>query len=136
MELEKAVTLFDQNRKYIYEKNIVFGTIVDKYENSKMAVGIRNTIGYLLPNNFVYDFLEKKLFILYDENNLEQEGKVFLVGHIIFENSKRKFKIKSFDKNIQPIIDYHMKRHREYIEYENNCCSEIKNPECIPIKKL
>jgi len=135
MELEEAVIQFNQdskNRKYIYEKNIVFGTVVNKYKNSKMAVGIRNTIGYLLPNNIVYDFLEKKLFILYDENNLEQEGKVFLLERKIFEQSKIKIKITSFDNEIQPIIDYHMERHLKIREYEKQFSDDLIDEECIP----
>jgi len=136
MELEDAVMQFNQdskNRKYIYEKNIVFGTIVDKYKNRKTAVGIRNTIGYLLPNNIVYDFLEKKLFILYNENNLEQEGKVFFIGEKLFQESKRKIKLKSFDKEIKPIINYHMERYRKIIEYQNKFnVDDLINQEVIP----
>ena len=72
-----------------------------------------------MPNNIVYDFLEKKLFILYNENNLEQEGKVFFIGEKLFQESKRKIKLKSFDKEIKPIINYHMERYRKIIEYQN-----------------
>ena len=96
-----------------------------------MAVGIRNTIGYLLPNNFVYDFIEKKLFILYDENNLAQEGKVFLLVKKIFEKSKRKIKIKLFDKEIKPIVDEHMERYNKLREYEKQFPDDLINQECI-----
>ena len=139
MELKTVLQKFQNNkinRKiYIKEKNIVFGTISYKLKNSKQITGIYNTLGYILPDNSIYDFISKEVFEIYDLNKLEQEGHVFLVEKRIFEKSNKKINIKSYDSQIQPIIDYHMKRHHQTRIYENQFYEELKNPEYTLSKK-
>ena len=141
MELETTLKKFQTKKVlnqniYVEEKNIVFGTIVSKSKKNKQVIGINVTIGYVLPNNTVYDFISKDIFELYNSENLEQEGHVFLLSCKLYKDSNRKINIKSYSTKIQPIIDDYMKTYYKHQENENNCFSELKNPECIPMKKL
>lgn len=133
MKLEEVLLKPNKKAKsYIEEKNIVYGTIVNKKKNSKQITGVINTIGYILPNNTIYDFISKNVFELYNIDKLEQEGIVFLFSHQIFKKSNRKISLKSYNSTIQPLIDDYIKTHyalnEEYNEY-------LENTEYIPTKK-
>lgn len=133
MELEKVLSQFNKEKKlYVEESNIVFGTIVNKYKNSKQAIGVRTTLGYMLPDNTIYDFITKNVFQLYNQYLLEQEGEVFLLSHRVFKDSKRKINIKSYNTKIKPLIDYHIKRHNNEIDKLEQ--KYYMNEEHIPMK--
>ena len=135
MELEKILLDINKNKKetYLEEKNIVFGTIVNKQKNSKQAVAQRITIGYILPNNNIYDFVTKNIYKIYNVYILEQDGEVFLLSHRIFKTTNRRIRLKSYNIIIQPIIDTYLKEQQKKI---NNFSKEdLINPEHVPKKK-
>ena len=71
------------------KKNIVFGTIVNKLKNSTQAIAIRITIGYILPNNNIYDFETENIYKIYNKDILQHDEEVFLVSHKIFTTNRR-----------------------------------------------
>ena len=131
MELEKILLDINKNKKetYLEEKNIVFGTIVNKQKNSKQAVAQRITIGYILPNNNIYDFVTKNIYKIYNEYILEQDGEVFLLSHRIFKTTNRRIRLKSYDHKL---LDFSAAK---IVETAKKAGSQVSGPVPLPTEK-
>jgi len=128
------------NKKYLEENKFVLFNVISKKANNNMLTGVRTSIGYLLPNNNVYDFISKQILEVYELDNInnnKKNGEYALIKNITFENSKRKIRIN--DKNLQSIELLFKKYIEEYRLNENNVKSyamEIYDEEHIPTLKM
>ncbi len=100
---------------YIEENKLVLFNVVRKNKFEESIEGIRTSIGYILPNNEVYDFVSKnvyEIYELYKSENLKKQGKFALITNVIFKNSTIKYKINEKNlENLEIMLEKHI---REY----------------------
>lgn len=127
------------NKNYIYENKFVLISIVSKEKNFSALTVERTSIGYILPDNRIYDFVSAKIFHIYElykEENKIKHGFFALINNVIFKNSKNKIKLNIH--NVDQLISLFDKYIENYKKYE--CMSrkfdkENSNEEHIPVKK-
>ncbi|MBE6152858.1 MAG: hypothetical protein E7166_01335 [Firmicutes bacterium] len=124
------------NNRYLKEKNFVLFDVILKSKDKSNITGVRTSVGYILPNNEIYDFISKKIYKiykLYDKSNKEKEGNYALISNIMFENSTKRIKLNY--ANLQEIEDLLKKYIIEYnsgIKEIKKQQKELKNEEHIP----
>ena len=86
----------NDNEKYIEENKFVLFNVIIKIKNEACFTVDKLSIGYMLPDNKVFDLISKNVYIpykLYEKDNKEKEGVFALVNHHIFKNSDRKIRM-------------------------------------------
>lgn len=94
----------NETEKYIEENKFVLFNLITKTKNESCFTVGRISIGYILPDNMIYDLISKntyKPYKLYEKDNREKEGVFALINHHIFKNSDRKIRMN--ERNIEEI---------------------------------
>ena len=117
-EILKHILNGNSTKKGFFEENR-FATIsvVFKEKNLLELTGIRTSIGYILSNKFIYDFVSNQIYSVYDlyeKGNKEKSGEFVLVNNIPFKNSNSKIRFN--DKNFNIIRNLLEKYIDEYNE--------------------
>lgn len=117
--------LYEQTRKrYIEENKFALFNVVSKEKNEMSITAIRTSIGYILPNNTIYDFVSKHVYVIYELNkreNMEREGEFATVHNVFFRESNKRFRAN--DKNLQKLESSLEK----YIQEYKNGESKVKD---------
>lgn len=86
----------NEKEKYIEENKFVLFNVITKIKNEACFTVDKLSIGYILPNDMIYDLISKNVYIpykLYEKDNKEKEGVFALINHRIFKNSDRKIRM-------------------------------------------
>lgn len=125
---------------YLEESKFALFNVIYKQANDNSITGERTSIGYILGNNRIYDFVSKKIFEiynLYQKDNIHKEGYYALMLNIAFENSERKIKVN--ENNLLEIERLFAKYTEDYevgkaqLKYYSK---DIDNEECISKRKV
>lgn len=135
------------NSEYIEENKFVLFNVIRKNMFEEVIEGKRTSIGYMLPNNKIYDFISKNIYEeykLYKKGNFEKTGEFALITNVIFKNSTIKYETN--EENLKILENMLEKYIREYnsgkaqlkdywsqIEYKSNTSqSKKKNKKLKP----
>lgn len=123
-------------KKYIEENKFVLFNIVLKEKNFFTLTSERTSIGYILPDNTVYDFIANRLYDIYELHNYqnkEKNGRFALINNIIFKNSKKKISLtKNNLDQITNLFDKYIKKYKKGEKHIRDYDRGSENEECIP----
>ena len=110
--------ILKKQKVYFEEKNIVYGSIVKKNKNN--IVGALRTLGYVLLDGQVYDFVTHKVYEQYtDLVNSKNEKLYFQVANYPFKNSESKMDLEDFLNYYIRLFKKYRENYKELVRMEN-----------------
>lgn len=108
---------FDEIEAFFQEKNIVYGNIIYKDIDKNYGIAQRLSIGYLLPDNQVYDFIDGNIYEqIFKEGINNKDGDFFYILTNKFKNSNRKLSYNKQENQIDSLIKQHIEGFKTYFE--------------------
>ena len=124
------------NKKYLEENKFVLFSVVTKNKDRLEVISERTSIGYLISNNVVYDFISDEVYnvyTLFKNDNKNKKGNYAYICNLLFPKSKKK--IHSTIKNVEKLEEIFEKYIMEYeankLQFSLNM-EQLKNEEHIP----
>ena len=89
-------------KNYIEKNKFALFNVVSIIQGDPVITSERASIGYILPNNKIYDFISNNLYdicTLYQMANIDEDSQYALISDIIYKDSKDIIYLKSSNMN-------------------------------------